>query len=132
MPRRSRRFKIILIVLGALIVFISGGMGYITHGLGETEDLVISEVDFSQIPDGTYVGEFRGYRWSNTVEVTVQDQQVTDIAMLQRQRFHLDGPVEQIISRIIQEQTLPVDVITGATATSKAIMKAVENALTAN
>ena len=129
MPRGSRRFKMILLVLGVLIVALSGGMGYITHGLGETEGLVINEVDFSSIPDGVYQGEFKGYRWSNKVEVVVESGRVKDIEMVEKQRFHLDRPVEQIISRIIEHQTLPVDVVTGATATSKAIMKSVENAL---
>jgi uncharacterized protein with FMN-binding domain len=132
MPHRSRRFKLILLVLGALIVFLSGGMGYITHGLGETENLVIQAVDFSRVPDGLYTGAYTGYRWSNTVQVAVKDGKVTDIRMVKKQRFHLDGPVDQIIGRILAEQTLPVDVISGATATSKAIMKAVEIALTKN
>lgn len=130
MPYRSRRFKLILLVLGAFVVFLSGGMGYLTHGLGETENLVINPVDFSLIPDGEYIGEYRGYRWSNTLQVTVRDQRVTDIQMVKKQRLHLDEPVDQIISRIIEMQKLPVDVITGATATSKAIMKSVEIALT--
>ncbi len=130
MPRRLRRFTGILLVLGALLILVSGGMGYMTHGLGETENLVINQVDFSQVPDGVYTGEYRGHRWSNTVEVTVRDRTVTEIRMIEKQQFHLDGPVDRIISRIIAEQTLPVDVVTGATATSKAIMKAVEIALT--
>lgn len=130
MPRRLRRFTGIMLVLGALLILVSGGMGYMTHGLGETENLVINQVDFSQIDDGVYTGEYRGHRWSNTVEVTVRDRTVTEIRMIEKQQFHLDGPVDRIISRIIAEQTLPVDVITGATATSKAIMKAVEIALT--
>jgi hypothetical protein len=43
----SKRFKVILLVLGVLMVGLSGGMGYLTHGLGETEGLVINDVDLS-------------------------------------------------------------------------------------
>ncbi len=130
MPHGSRRFKIIILILGVLIVVLSGGMGYITHGLGETEGLVINDVDLSTVPDGVYTGEFKGYRWSNTVEVTVQGHTIKEIKMVERQRFHLDGPVDAIISKIIENQSLAVDAVSGATATSNAILKAVENALT--
>jgi uncharacterized protein with FMN-binding domain len=52
--------------------------------------------------------------------------------MIEKQRFHLDGPVDEITSRIIEHQSLSVDVVSGATATSKAILKSVEKALTLN
>ena len=129
MPGGSRRFKMILLVLGVLVVALSG-MGYLTQGLRQTEGLEINDVDLSAITDGVYTGEFNGGRWSNTVEVTVQDHAIISIQMVKKQRFHLDGPVNEITSRIIEHQSLSVDVVTGATATSKAILKSVETALT--
>lgn len=36
---------------------------------------------------------------------------------------------ESIISRVVENQSLKVDVVTGATVTSKALLKAIENAL---
>ena len=129
MPGGSRRFKMILLVLGVLVVALSG-MGYLTQGLRQTEGLEINDVDLSAITDGVYTGEFIGGRWSNTVKVTVQDHAIISIQMVKKQRFHLDGPVNEITSRIIEHQSLSVDVVTGATATSKAILKSVETALT--
>jgi uncharacterized protein with FMN-binding domain len=130
MPGVSRRFKVIILVLGVLMVVLSGGMGYLTQGLRQTEGLEINDVDLSTVADGAYTGEFIGGRWSNTVEVTVQDHTIVSIEMVKKQRFHLDGPVDEITSRIIEHQSLAVDVVSGATATSKAILKSVELALT--
>lgn len=36
---------------------------------------------------------------------------------------------ESIISRVVENQSLKVDVVTGATITSKALLRAIENAL---
>ena len=63
------------------------------------------------------------------VEVTVKDKAITNIALIE----HMNGkgkPAERIIDDIVKQQSVAVDTVSGATNSSKVIMKAVENALT--
>ena len=51
-------------------------------------------------------------------------EDIWDILTTNKQNIH-----DELTSRIIEQQTLKVDVVTGATVSSKAFLKAVENAL---
>jgi uncharacterized protein with FMN-binding domain len=65
---------------------------------------------------------------SARVEITVHDGKITDIKLLE----HNNGqgkPAEAIIGQVLENQTLEVDVIAGATYSSKVILKAIEDAL---
>ena len=55
-----------------------------------------------------------------------------DIVILQNRGTRHAKQAAAVVAGIIQNQTPNVDAISGATTTSKAIMKAVENALTNN
>ena len=91
----------------------------------------ISHVDPATVPDGEYVGEFpfrEQYRY--LVRVTVKSGRIDTIDVLE------NGTENQyaqkglgVISRMLEKQSPRVDAITGATVTSKALMKCVERAL---
>ncbi len=77
--------------------------------------------------DGVYVGEHSFIK----AEVTVKEGEITDIKILR----HGGGGetyeemVEDLIPLIIENQSIEVDAITGATVSSNNLKKAVENAL---
>jgi len=81
--------------------------------------------------DGTYRGNYdlSGTPVNVVLDVTVQNHKISEIGIVK----HFCSPIgkkgEKIINKIIDAQNLNVDVISGATASSKAIIKAVENAL---
>jgi uncharacterized protein with FMN-binding domain len=81
------------------------------------------------VPDGTYTGSFSGGRWSNTVKVTVRDHKITDIKIVKDIEFKSAKVPSELFQRVEQAQSLQVDTVTGATVTSKAYLKAIENAL---
>jgi uncharacterized protein with FMN-binding domain len=88
----------------------------------------ITEVNFSTIPDGKYVGDFdAGYIYAK-VQVTVQDGNITDIELL-KHKNERGQKAESIIGRIKSEQRLDVDAVSGATNSSRGIKKAIDNAL---
>lgn len=92
------------------------------------KETAISEIDISSIPDGVYVGEYDVDFIYVKVEVTVQNKVITSIAILE----HKNGrgkPAEIVADRIIEEQKIEVDAVSGATNSSIVIKKAVENAL---
>ncbi|MFY9135653.1 MAG: FMN-binding protein, partial [Bacillota bacterium] len=70
-------------------------------------------------------------RWSNKVRVTVESGRVTDIDVVEDVLFRSAEWTEKIIDSVMEEQSLDVDIISGATITTKAYLKAIENALTA-
>lgn len=108
------------------------GMSYVFKEHREVRALPLNLVDFSELKDGVYTGEYEGmYKWrTNTVEVTVSGGKVTDIKLLSA-GFSYDDMTkpDTLYDQIISQQTLQVDVISGATLTSKGYLQAVENAL---
>jgi len=100
-----------------------------TAGRRACKNLSISQVDFSKLKDGTYTGLHKGGRFSNKVQVTVESGRVTGISIVRDVWFHEANTTKQIINTIIEAQSLQVDAVSGATLTTKAYLKAVENAL---
>ncbi len=80
---------------------------------------------FSDIP---YVGEYDVDFIYAKVEVTVQNGEITNINILEH-RHERGKTAEVITDRIVDEQKIDVDAISGATNSSIVIKKAVENAL---
>lgn len=92
------------------------------------KETIFSCIDISNIPDGIYVGEYDVDFIYAKVEVTVQNGFVTNIDILE----HKNGrgkPAEIVVDRIIEEQKIDVNAVSGATNSSTVIKKAVENAL---
>ena len=114
----------IAIIILVLIVLIGITAVMAFAGLEETTNLEISTVDLAQIPDGSYTN----FRWNTTVKVTVTDHQITAIEPVKIQSGRKDL-ARELTEDILQQQTADVDVVSGATASSHAYLKAVENAL---
>ncbi len=129
MEERSRVFLVILVVVAVIFGSVLGIGIWMTRGMNEMLDLAIGEIDLNKLRDGVYSGSFEGYRWSNTVEVTVESHKIKDIQIVKKHSFQRDELVNELSERIIQQQSLKVDVVTEATVSSKAFLKAVEDAL---
>ncbi len=112
----------------SLLLMIALGALFGTLGLKETLALPIEAVDLSNIPDGAYTGVYDCYRWTSEVKVTVKGHAITGIEVVKGQSGR-DDIRQELTDRILQEQTPAVDAVSGATADSKAFLKAVENAL---
>jgi uncharacterized protein with FMN-binding domain/succinate dehydrogenase/fumarate reductase flavoprotein subunit len=81
--------------------------------------------------DGTYTGSANGMGGAVPVTVTVSGGKITEIVVGDNKETPgvSDPAIEQIPAAIIEAQSAEVDVVAGATVTSKAIMEAVANAL---
>ena len=90
---------------------------------------VITDIDLSGIEDGTYTGEAGDFVVGVKLSVTVVNQEITDIEILE-QRGGKGYEAHDILPRMIEEQSPDVDVVSGATGSSRCIMIAVKNALT--
>lgn len=91
-------------------------------------ETTFEDINISDIPDGVYVGEYDVDFIYAKVEVTVQNGEITNINILEHS--HERGKTAEVITdRIVDEQKIDVDAISGATNSSTVIKKAVENAL---
>lgn len=84
--------------------------------------------DLTQIADGTYPGTCDNGLVKVRVEVEVQNHVITGVKLLEHDNG-LGGAAEAITDTIVQQQSVEVDAVSGATMSSKTILKAVENAL---
>lgn len=85
-------------------------------------------MDLSLISDGQYIGEYTISPVYVKVEVTVKNHEFVEIEILKHDNG-LGSKVESIKEDIERKQSLNVDTISGATVSSKCILKAVENAV---
>ena len=82
--------------------------------------------------NGTYEGSGTGYGGTITVQVTLQDDTITDVSVTSapgEDSAYL-APGENVINSIISEQSTDVDTVSGATFSSTGILEAVNDALT--
>ncbi len=85
-------------------------------------------LDFKNLRDGTYEGSALGYKGDVKTIVTVRGGKIADIKVVHKEDID-QGATKIIPKRIIAEQGLAVDGITGATATANAIVSATFKAL---
>lgn len=121
--------KIILVVVFVLVLIIGGTAFYMIRGLNSGKNIIINPIDISHLKDGVYKGKYNGGRWSNEVNVTIKDKKVTKIAVAKSVVFEKSEISRELINKVIKKQDTDVDVISGATVTSKAYLKSIEDAL---
>jgi len=87
--------------------------------------------DLTNKPDGVYRGKYDVSKTpiSVVLDATLSNGRITHINIIKHSCSPIGKKAEKITERIISEQSLSVDVISGATASSKGILMAVENAL---
>ncbi|MCX8130882.1 MAG: FMN-binding protein [Clostridia bacterium] len=121
--------KIVLSAIIAFILIIAGGVFYLTRGLDSGSRIDVRVVDMSAVEDGTYIGEYKAGRFTNKVNVTVKDHKITKIDIEKDVTFNKPEWTKLIMERVLEKQNTDIDVVSGATVTSKAYLKAIENAL---
>ncbi|MFZ5946318.1 MAG: FMN-binding protein [Bacillota bacterium] len=124
---------IIKICLSILLIFVltaGGMMFFLTRGLESGSSVSIEDsINLSALSDGIYTGKHEDGRFSNELKVLVKDNKITEIELVKDVTFPKEEVTKQIISSVIEQQSLAVDAVAGATITSKAYLKAMENAL---
>lgn len=91
-------------------------------------EIDIVGIDAAQTADGTYFGECDVDFIRAKVEVTVEGGRIAHIRLLEHYNDR-GAAAEAIPDRIVAGQRIDVDVVAGATNSSRVIQKAVENAL---
>ena len=122
--------KKLFIAGGIVLVILVGMFLMVTNGLSEGVKVTLTGIDLSNIPDGSYTGMYDFKRWSNTLTVHVKDSQITAIEIIDDvPGASITDCSGEIFRRVIAAQNTQVDAVSGATITSKAYLKAIEDAL---
>ncbi|KUK52690.1 MAG: FMN-binding domain protein [Marinimicrobia bacterium 46_47] len=97
--------------------------------LTQVRTMEILPIPVQAIPDGRYEGRFTYSNFEYAVEVLVDNHQITGIRVLQNRISDYAKKAEEVLEKVVNEQKTDVEAVTGATTTSKVLLKAVENAL---
>ena len=127
--------KILLIV--AVVVFIIALAGALVYNYmvsrvdADLQKLMaaeIQEIDLAKIANGTYSGSYQAFPIDVEVEVVVQDHKIIGIDL----KKHTNGKgqaAEVLPQKVLEAQSLKVDMVSGATHSSKTILLAIQDAL---
>lgn len=127
--RRKGCMITVFIVMAVIAIAAVIGFKVISKKLASFSDIDFSILNLSEVEDGTYAGSADGGIVKASVEVTVKDHRISSIRIVR----HDNGrgkPAEAIVQRIIEQNSLEVDVVSGATHSSNIIRAAVLDALT--
>lgn len=126
---------VVIIALFGLVVFAMDA-----PARQEIAEMPIGEVRFTNLQDGVYTGTYFGTKnelRDVALEVTVQDGSVECVRILRGALDSEGNPAElnggitaqDFLQTALDAQSLQVDAVSGATLTSKTLLKALENAL---
>ena len=121
------KYAIIFVVLAA-ILFPFARRGYEMYRYSQAIDrITLTGVEVSDVQDGVYEGSYDAILVQAYVTVYVEDGMIQDI---EYEHIHQRGARgEEVVERVMEDQSLEVDTVTGATDSSKVLLKAIENAL---
>ncbi len=120
--------KVVLVLLGAVLLLVIVGKIAIGNMVAKIQNVPVIMPDLSYLSDGDYTGEYSFLPVHVKVQVSVSGHQITDIAILEHDNG-LGSAAESITFDVIEQQSLDIDAVSGATVSSKCIIKAINNAL---
>jgi uncharacterized protein with FMN-binding domain len=119
----SRRIIATALASAALTLSLGG-----CRAIQEIESLTVEEVPVGAVRDGEYVAAQNYPPVTAKVRISVRNGEITEIDLLR----HTHGPghgADDIIERVLESQSLRVDAVSGASYSSKVVLKAIESAL---
>ena len=128
---KKKRVIILSVVLFLVIAAFIGVKTMLASTESNLESLKymeLAQIDLAAIEDGTYTGSYSAFPVSAQVSVTIKNHVIVGIDLIE----HTNGqgaPAEVIPDMVVKSQSLQVDSVSGATYSSRVILKAIENAL---
>jgi len=123
--------RVLVIVVAILVIGLAIGTKYLVDVeayKSQVAALQIEDFNLAEVPDGTYTGAYDARFIKVKVQVDVKDHRISHIALIQHENGK-GSPAEAIIPKVIEAQSLEVDTISGATNSSRVILKSIEIAL---
>jgi uncharacterized protein with FMN-binding domain len=122
--------KKLLIIGGSVLAVLIVMVCVMVNGLSEGAKVTLDGINLTNFADGNYTGAYEFKRWSNTIDVEIKDNKITEINIVKDVfAAEVTNCSDETFRRVIEAQDTQVDAVSGATVTSKAYLKAIENAL---
>ena len=123
-------FRNIIFICFVLIItlFCFSGCTELREYKKQVEAITIEDIDPAKVPDGKYTGKHETKLVSAEVEVMVRNGRIERITLTKHEHGRGEK-AESIVDTVVEEQSLDVDTVSGATGSSKIILKAIEKAL---
>ncbi len=115
-----------LIVIFVLTFIVLSGCAAVKYKM-KIASTKIQTIDLKTIEDGIYEGFYDVYLINARVIVEVDSNKIVSIKLVEHMYDRFSG--KPMIQRVLDEQSLEVDIITGATNSCKTVLKATEIAL---
>lgn len=112
----------------AIISYVLILLGFTALG-SSSAGVVLGPVDGGRLADGVYEGVHRAGPNKAVVKVTVQEGKIVEIEIVKHRAWRGNRAESIIPRRIIERQSTKVDAVTGATNSSRVIMKAAQKAI---
>lgn len=126
MKQNSKKIRIIVC---AVLLIVFSGVVCISSYLNDIRQINILTPELSSLADGDYKGEYTILPVDVEVKVSIENNQISNVEIIK----HFNGlgkQAEAVIPLVLNQQNLDVDIVSGATVSSKCILKAIENAMT--
>ena len=119
--------KIFVILLALLMVFVACGPKDTPDKPAEN-----GEATAENYKAGTYESEVEAYGGTLKIKTTFTEDKIEKIEVVESKETEEIGgaAIETLASQIVDKQTLAIDNVTGATVTTEAFLKAVEDTVT--
>jgi len=121
-----KKLLLIAVLMVGVLVFVACGDNGDDNGAGNGED------NGGMYADGSYVGTAEGYGGEMELEVTVENDEITNVEILSHSETEGlgDEAVQEVIDQAIgQQNTDGVDTVSEATVSSEAAIEAINDAL---
>jgi Uncharacterized protein conserved in bacteria len=100
-----------------------------TTELKTVRAMPIRDIDLATVKDGVYEGEYAYGTFTYAVQVKMEGHAIAAIDVLKNRDTPHAKKAATVVQRVLNEQRTNVDAVSGATTTSKALLKAIEVAI---
>ena len=135
--RKPKSNKANIVILLGLVLVIGSlfGVRYVldmNKAHAAVRALVIEDQDLSSIHNGTYLGDYTYGGFTYEVSVTVESYIIKNIEITKNRSSKYAKMAEGVVEKVLAKGNVNVEVVSGATTSSKALLKAIEQALFCN
>lgn len=125
--KKHKRMKRVVICVLVVLVGIGISMIVLLQDITQkTNQIKLHTPNLATIKDGVYEGRYSIFPVSAKVKVYIEDKRINDVKII---THGLGKAAENIVSDVLQKQSLEVDTVSQATISSVCILKAAEQAM---
>jgi uncharacterized protein with FMN-binding domain len=128
-------FVVRAIILTVVLLVLATVAGLATYGqyygskYASVRNMTIEDQPLQLAMNGPHLGAYSYGGFVYEVEVTVMYHEITDIKIISNRATRHARQAEAVIERVMAKGNVNVEAVSGATVTSKALLKAMEQAI---